>query len=94
MFDHRNLAPTVLLVLLAVVLWQLFVGKGSVFEVAKLREKVRIQQIENHRLTQANHKLGDEIRDIREGGHLIEGIARDELGMLKRGEILVQIDPD
>ena len=77
--------------LLAVVQAQLWLGRGSVGDVAQLRQKLDEQKAHNAVAQQANEQLAAEVRDLQEGLEIVEEKARAELGMVKPNEILVQI---
>jgi cell division protein FtsB len=74
-----------------VVQAQLWLGRGSVGDVAHLRNKVDEQKARNALAQQANDRLGAEVRDLQEGLDMVEEKARSELGMVKPNEVLVQI---
>jgi cell division protein FtsB len=77
--------------LLAVVQAQLWLGRGSVGDVAHMRQKLDEQKAKNAVAQQANERLGSEVRDLQEGLETVEEKARSELGMVKPNEIYVQI---
>ena len=77
--------------LLAVVQAQLWLGRGSVGDVAHLRQKLEEQKAHNTLAQQANAQLAAEVRDLQEGLEMVEEKARSELGMVKPNEVLVQI---
>jgi len=59
-----------------------------------LEGQVEAAQKKNADLKARNDKLNSEVRDLREGTGAVEERARYELGMIKNGEIFVQIlDP-
>ena len=70
---------------------QLWLGRGSVGEVAQLRQKLDEQKAHNAVAQQANEQLAAEVRDLQEGLEIVEEKARAELGMVKPNEVLVQI---
>jgi cell division protein FtsB len=87
---HR-LVPALLITLLVVLHAQLWVGRGSVPNVASLRTQLEEQRRSNAQAALANARLTEEIRDLREGLEIVEEKARGELGMVKANEIYVQI---
>lgn len=87
----RRLIPAALLVLLLALQGQLWLGRGSVPEVARLNEELAAQKRSNAQAEQANSRLEAEIRDLREGLEMVEEKARSELGMVKPNEIFVQV---
>jgi cell division protein FtsB len=88
--DSRAVAA-LLIGLLAVVQAQLWLGRGSVGDVANLRQKLEEQKARNTLAQQANEQLAAEVRDLQEGLEMVEEKARAELGMVRPNEILVQI---
>jgi cell division protein FtsB len=88
--DSR-LVAALLIGLLAVVQAQLWLGRGSIGDVAQMQHKLDEQKARNATAQQANAQLGAEVRDLQEGLEMVEEKARSELGMVKPNEILVQI---
>ncbi|HEX2543765.1 MAG TPA: septum formation initiator family protein [Ramlibacter sp.] len=88
--DGRVVAA-LLIGLLGVVQAQLWVGRGSVGDVAQMRQKLEEQKARNAIAQQANERLAAEVRDLQEGLEMVEEKARSELGMVKPNEVLVQI---
>jgi cell division protein FtsB len=81
----------VLLVLLGWLQYRLWVGEGSLGEVVALREEIAAQREELERLRIRNRKLEAEVEDLRAGEDALEERARSELGMIKEGEIFLQV---
>ncbi len=82
---------SVLVVLLILLQYRLWVGEGSLAEVHSLREQIEIQKAELDRLRQRNLALQAEVNDLKQGLDAIEERARSELGMIREGEIFLQI---
>ena len=80
-----------LLVLLAWLQYRLWVGQGSLAEVHGLEEEIAGQQREIQRLRSRNRVLEAEVQDLRAGQDALEERARSELGMIKQGEIFLQV---
>ena len=85
----RRVVPAVLLLLLAIVHAQLWFGRGSVGAVSGLQQKLDAQKAANVRAQQANERLANEVRDLKEGLEMVEEKARSELGMVRPNEIFV-----
>jgi cell division protein FtsB len=88
---RSRIVPIVLVLLLAVLQWQLWTGRGSVRDVAQLRDKLMTQQEANARASLANERLSSEVNDLKEGLEMVEERARAELGMVKPNEVFVQM---
>ncbi|MDQ7955427.1 MAG: cell division protein FtsB [Rhodocyclaceae bacterium] len=87
----RFVVPIVLVLLLVLLQFQLWTGRGSVPEVAQLQKKLNDQKDANAKAQVANERLESEVNDLKEGIEMVEERARQELGMVKPNEILVQI---
>jgi cell division protein FtsB len=80
-----------LAVLLLLIQFPLWLGKGGWLRVWDLDNQVAAAQRKNEELKARNAKLNSEVRDLREGTGAVEERARYELGMIKEGEIFIQI---
>ncbi len=87
----RRLVPALLLGLLVLIHAQLWLGRGSLPQVAQLQNELNLQQRHNQQAQMANGQLAAEVRDLKEGLEMVEEKARMELGMVKANEIYVQI---
>lgn len=80
-----------LVILLALVQYPLWFGKGGVFRVQELRGQVDQVLHKNETLTERNKKLASEVEDLQKGQEAVEERARLEMRMIKKDEIFVQI---
>jgi cell division protein FtsB len=80
-----------LVALLVLLQYRLWVGEGSLAEVHGLRQEIASQGLELDRLRARNRELEAEVMDLREGQQALEERARAELGMIKGGEIFIQV---
>ena len=80
-----------LALLLILIQYPLWLGKGSWQRVADLEGQVAVVHKKNDELKARNAKLGSEVRDLREGTGAIEERSRYELGMIKQNEIFIQV---
>jgi len=81
----------VLVLLIAVIQYPLWVGKGSWLSVWKIDSELATQQQANQQLVARNASLSAEVRDLKNGYDAIEERARNELGMIKQDEVFFQI---
>jgi len=81
----------VLILLLALLQYRLWFGEGSVRSIVKLKHQVAKQQAVNKKLAQRNKVLSAEVLDLKSGHLAVEERARNELGMVKKGETFYQI---
>lgn len=87
----RFAPPLILVLLLAILQWQLWNGRGSVREVAQLRTQLGDQKDANAKAVLNNERLASEVNDLKDGLEMVEERARAELGMVKPNEVFVQI---
>ena len=88
---RSRVVPIILVLLLLVLQWQLWTGRGSVREVSQLQEKLADQKEANAKAAIVNERLSSEVNDLKEGLEMVEERARQELGMVKPNEVFVQI---
>jgi len=89
-----RLLTIVLAALLVVVQYPLWLGKGGWMRVWDLDRQLQTVHRGNDELKRRNDKLAAEVKDLKEGAGAVEERARYELGMLKEGEMFVEIsDP-
>lgn len=87
----RTLA-IVLASLLVLIQYPLWLGKGGWLRVWELDRQLHAQEGVNARLAARNGALEAEVADLRAGKQALEERARYELGMVRPGEIFVQIN--
>ena len=80
----------VLLLLLAGVQAELWLGDGGRPQTLKLRGQLAAQLQRNTGQRHAIERLNAEVDDLRQGLEMVEERARADLGMVKPNEILVQ----
>ncbi len=81
----------ILIVLLLLLQYPLWLGKGSWLKVWDLNRQLEAQQQANQQTQARNALLDAEVRDLKQGTEAIEERARSELGMIKRDEVFFQI---
>ena len=86
-----RLVPVILLGLLAAVHAQLWLGRGSLPQVAAMQQQIEEQKAANAQVRQTNERLASEVHDLKEGLEMVEEKARSEIGMVRPNEIFVQI---
>lgn len=86
-----NWPTLVLAVLIALLQYPLWLGKGGWFRVWDNDRQLQAQKELNQKLEQRNAGLDAEVRDLKSGYEAIEERARYELGMIKDGEVFVQV---
>jgi len=81
----------IFVILIALLQYPLWLGKGSWLRVWELNRKVHVQQEKNTALKARNAMLDAEVRDLKSGKAAIEERARSELGMIKQDEVFFQV---
>jgi cell division protein FtsB len=89
-----RLLSLVLAVLLLLIQYPLWLGKGGILRVWEMERQIAAQKQTNAGLQARNSALDAEVRDLKQGLEAIEERARSELGMIRRDEVFFQvIDP-
>ncbi len=84
--------PTwVLVALIALLQYPLWLGKGGWLRVWDMQHQLDAQHEVNQKLEERNAGLDAEVRDLKSGYEAIEERARFELGLIKDGEVFVQV---
>ena len=79
--------------LLLVLQYRLWFGKHSIPDLWDMQEKIELQVQQNANLQQRNDLLKADINDLKIGLEAIEERARNELGLIKQGEMFYRILP-
>jgi cell division protein FtsB len=82
----------VLVVLLALLQYPLWLGKGGWVRVWSLDQTLSGQQSVNQKLSSRNLGLEGEVRDLKQGLLAVEEQARYKLGMVRPDEIFIQFN--
>jgi cell division protein FtsB len=89
-YNRRILIPILLLV--SVMIFFTFFGDKGLLQVYRLRRELKGIQRANMELQRENERLRAEIDNLRTDKKYIEELARRELGLVKKGEIVYQFD--
>ncbi len=88
---NKKVLVTILL-LVSVMIFFTFFGDKGLLQVYRLRRELREIERVNMELRQENERLRGEIGNLRTNKKYIEELARRELGLVKKGEIVYQFD--
>ena len=80
-----------LLVLLLLLQYEFWFSDGGMKTVWQLQQDIAHQQSINDDLAKKNAALAKDIQQLKESNTVIESHARNELGMVKQGEVFYQI---
>lgn len=81
----------ILVLLTAAIQYPLWWGKGGWMRVHQLQQDIAAQQDTNQALLARNNAMQAEVQDLKSGSEAVEERARRDLGLVKKGEIYVQI---
>ena len=93
MLAPRHWTALGLACLLALLQYQLWLGRGSWPQVEAYRQQLAEQTRSNELARQHNEQLANEVRDLEGGMTMVEEIARYELGLLRPNEVFVKVTP-
>lgn len=88
---NKGVLVTILL-LASVMIFFTFFGDKGLLQVYRLRRELREIERVDMELRQENERLIGEIDNLRTNKKYIEELARRELGLVKKGEIVYQFD--
>lgn len=90
-FRRLNIWPILLILLIVLIQYRLWFGANGILTMRQLKKQLASQTIENDRLKQRNDNLIRQIQNLRSNQDAIESRARQELGMIKKGETFYQV---
>ncbi|MDD5462065.1 MAG: cell division protein FtsB [Methylococcales bacterium] len=79
---------TVLIILLQYRLWY---GDGGIKEIQAYQQRLDDLNVQVEENRERNEALYAEVKDLRKGQEALEERARDELGMIRKGETFFQV---
>jgi cell division protein FtsB len=79
-----------LLLILAALQYRLWFAQGSLAELHRLEQQVEEQTVINLDLRARNAVLEREVLELQNGTEAIEQLAREELGLVREGEVFYQ----
>jgi cell division protein FtsB len=86
-----RILAVVLFVLILVLQYPMWLGKGGWLQVRELDRQLDLQRQTNSELKSRNAALDAEVRDLKTGLAAIEERARSELGMVRQDEVFFQL---
>jgi len=86
-----KLLSIILMLLIGLIQYPLWLGKGSWFRVWEVDRQIAAQREVNAKLLARNNALDADVRSLKQGLEAIEERARSELGMIKQDEIFFQL---
>jgi len=80
-----------LVALLLLLQYRLWIAEGSLAEQHRLERQVHEQASINRELRQRNSVLEREVLDLQGGNESVEQRAREQLGLIREGEVFYQV---
>lgn len=78
-------------VILLLLQYELWFSDGGIKTVLQMKKNITAQAQKNDELDKRNQALIAEIKDLQNGNVAIEARARNDLGMIKKGEVFYQV---
>ncbi|HOD36962.1 MAG TPA: septum formation initiator family protein [Syntrophales bacterium] len=89
-----KLGRRVIMIILLVMGFLILFGKKGLIDNYKVQQMVKELSVTNERMLKENNKLKQEILLLRKDTKYIERLARDELGMVKKGDIVYRMSDE
>ncbi len=86
-----NLLPIFLLGMLIFLQYRLWFGSDSMREMVQLKKQLAAEQVKNEELKKQNEHVRLQVQQLQKNEDAIELRARQELGMIKKGETFYQV---
>lgn len=81
----------VLAVLFLLLQYELWFAKGGLVTAWRLKHSITQQKKNNQKLQARNAVLIADLKNLKQGNQAVEERARNELGMIKKGEVFYQV---
>ncbi len=89
-----RLLIAILLLLLCGLQYRLWVGEGGFAQVAVIKAGIKQQKEDNARLEKRNQRLETQVIEFKKGLDSVEEHARNQLGLIKKGETFFLLAED
>jgi len=86
-----RIIAVILGLLFFILQYDLWFGEGSLATIWRLQQDISEQKKENKKIAERNESLVAEVKDLKQGDAAIEERARNDLGMIKKGETYIQV---
>ncbi|OYV95258.1 MAG: cell division protein FtsB [Ferrovum sp. 37-45-19] len=93
MRDPSKIVSFILLLLITMLSYSLFIGKGGWLRIRNLNQQISQQRDANVQQKTRNDALTAEVRDLKKGTDALEEHARTDLGMVRQGETFYRYVP-
>jgi cell division protein FtsB len=90
-FRQFKILPVLLFLFIVLIQYRLWFGSNGILAMQQLKKQLASQKIENNQLKQRNNDLIYQVQNLQSNQDAIESRARQELGMIKKGETFYQV---
>lgn len=90
-FPRFNPMPILLLGILIFLQYRLWFEPGGIFEMMELKKQLAKEQLQNENLKKRNQLVLLQVQHLQDNQDAVELRARQELGMIKKGETFYQV---
>ena len=80
-----------LIMIISILQYRFWIGEDGVYRTYYLKKKIIIQNLKNEDLKKLNEQLFHEIIFLKKDMSIIESRARNDLGMVKQGEVFYRV---
>ena len=87
----RQYGKAIIIVLVAALFVHDIFGTHGFLAMQRTRKEIEKVQADLNRLNAENQKLAEEVKALKSDPRKIESIARDELGLARKGEVIIRI---
>ena len=82
---------SILVIVIFILVIRLLSSDGGIGEYQQLSTKLEMIESENDQLRESNLTLKKEVQELQSNTKIIETIARQKLGMIKKGEVFIKV---
>ncbi|MDY6322641.1 MAG: cell division protein FtsB [Succinivibrio sp.] len=91
MQGRMKLLGLVLVLAIGFLAYDMWYGRNGFLQYESVAAQVTEAKQKSEKLTLRNQALEDEITDLQQGNLTLEELARDELGMIRQGEVFYRV---
>lgn len=91
MLRGLRLLPTILLIMLIFLQYRLWFESAGIIDMLRLKKTLAVEVQQNEELKKRNQELLEQVKYLQNNNDAVEARARNELGMIKKGETFYQV---
>ena len=80
-----------LAILFFILQYALWFSSGGLVQIVQMKNSITALHNQNEQLAQRNAVLEADVNDLKQGNEAVEERARNDLGMIKKGETFYQV---